>query len=37
MEDPMGEQINWEENLDAAKSRAQAENKVIFLDFYNPG
>ena len=36
MEDKMG-QIAWEENLDAAKRRAGAEDKVVFLDFYNPG
>jgi len=31
------QQIAWEKSLDAAKSRAQKEDKPVFLDFYNPG
>jgi hypothetical protein len=28
--------INWETELDIALGRAKAENKPIFLDFFNP-
>lgn len=31
----MGMQIQWEEELDQARSRSKAENKPIFLDFLN--
>ncbi len=33
----MGIMIRWERNLDAAVSKAQAENKPVLLDFFHPG
>jgi hypothetical protein len=33
----MAENIKWETDMDAALARAQVENKVILLDFFNPG
>lgn len=30
-------QIQWETDLAKARARAQAENKPILLDFFNPG
>jgi len=32
----MAKQIQWETVLDKALSRGKAENKAIFLDFFNP-
>lgn len=32
----MANQIQWEKSFDAALSRAKAENKPVFLDFFNP-
>jgi len=28
--------MQWETNLDKAMARSKAENKPIFLDFFNP-
>jgi hypothetical protein len=28
--------IQWESDLEAAKRRAGAENKLVLLDFFNP-
>jgi hypothetical protein len=28
--------IEWETDFDNAVAKAKAENKMIFLDFYNP-
>jgi hypothetical protein len=33
----MENKINWETEMDAALMRANAENKLILLDFFNPG
>jgi hypothetical protein len=33
----MAENIKWETDMDAALARARVENKVILLDFFNPG
>ena len=33
----MDNKINWEIKMDAALIRANAENKLILLDFFNPG
>jgi uncharacterized protein YyaL (SSP411 family) len=33
----MAEKIQWLESMDEALKRAKAENKPIFLDFFNPG
>lgn len=32
----MEKKIKWETEFDQAKSQAKAENKPIFLDFFNP-
>lgn len=32
----MTENLHWETELDKALTRAKSENKVIFLDFFNP-
>ena len=32
----MAEQIKWETDFAAALSRAKAEGKLVFLDFFNP-
>jgi len=32
----MAKQIQWETEFDRALSRAKAENKPVYLDFYNP-
>jgi hypothetical protein len=32
----MENKIKWETEMKAALSRAQAEKKLILLDFYNP-
>ncbi len=32
----MTKQIQWETEIGKAKERSQAENKPIFLDFFNP-
>jgi hypothetical protein len=36
MESVMEKKIQWETEIGKAKKRAQAENKPIFLDFFNP-
>ena len=33
----MAHKIKWETDLDTALTRAQAENKHVLLDFFNPG
>lgn len=33
----MQDKINWETEMDTALARANAENKLILLDFFNPG
>lgn len=33
----MADQIQWESDLEKAKKRANAEQKPILLDFFNPG
>jgi len=33
----MENNINWETEMDAALVRANAEDKLILLDFFNPG
>lgn len=33
----MAESINWETDLQNALSRADREDKLVLLDFYNPG
>ncbi len=33
----MQENVNWETNMEKALSRAQQEDKPVFLDFFNPG
>jgi len=33
----MGNAISWENEMQAALSRAQSENKLVLLDFFNPG
>ncbi len=33
----MAGKIQWESSMDAAKEKAKAEDKPIFLDFFNPG
>ncbi len=33
----MEDKIKWENNFDAALTRAQAEDKPVLLDFFNPG
>lgn len=33
----MAENIDWQTDMDEARVRARAENKPIFLDFFNPG
>jgi len=35
-EQVMAEQIKWETDFAAALSRAKAEGKLVFLDFFNP-
>lgn len=32
----MGMKINWETDFDKALERSKAEEKFIFLDFFNP-
>jgi thiol:disulfide interchange protein len=32
----MEKKIKWESSLDAALARARAEQKPVFLDFFNP-
>jgi len=32
----MDMKIQWETNMEKALARAKAENKPIFLDFFNP-
>ncbi len=32
----MGATINWMTDMEQALDRAQAENKAILLDFFNP-
>ena len=32
----MENKIKWESEMNAALSRAQAEKKLVLLDFYNP-
>jgi uncharacterized protein YyaL (SSP411 family) len=32
----MENKIKWEANIDAALALAQAENKPVLLDFFNP-
>jgi hypothetical protein len=36
-DESMGNQIEWETDLDAALRRAQTEKKTVILDFFNPG
>jgi len=33
----MGATIQWETNYAAALTKAHAEKKPVFLDFFNPG
>ncbi len=33
----MEDKIKWETEMTAALHKARAENKNIFLDFFNPG
>jgi hypothetical protein len=33
----MTKRIYWETDMDKALARAQTENKLVLLDFYNPG
>jgi hypothetical protein len=33
----MSSAIPWERDLDAARERARAEGKFVFLDVFNPG
>ncbi len=33
----MENNINWEIEMDTALERAKTENKLILLDFFNPG
>ena len=33
----MQDNINWETEMDRALARARAENKLVLLDFFNPG
>ena len=33
----MATTISWETTMERALERAKAENKPIFLDFFNPG
>jgi len=33
----MEDKIKWETDMDAALSKARAENKPVLLDFFNPG
>lgn len=30
------EQVNWMNSLDQGLSRARAERKLVFVDFFNP-
>jgi hypothetical protein len=32
----MATDVRWETSMDAALSRAAKENKLVFLDFFNP-
>ncbi len=32
----MSARIGWETRMDSALSRAEKENKLVFLDFFNP-
>lgn len=32
----MSNTLKWESDFDQAQKRAKAENKPIFLDFFNP-
>lgn len=33
----MQHEIKWEHNLEAAKIGARQQNRLILLDFFNPG
>jgi hypothetical protein len=33
----MGNKIKWESDFDLAMARARKENKLVILDFFNPG
>jgi hypothetical protein len=33
----MQDKINWESEMDRALAQARAENKLVLLDFFNPG
>jgi hypothetical protein len=33
----MAKKIQWETDMGKALARAQTENKLVLLDFYNPG
>ena len=33
----MHDKINWETEMDRALAQASAENKLVLLDFFNPG
>lgn len=33
----MHHEIKWEHSLEAAKAAAQEKNRLILLDFFNPG
>jgi len=33
----MENKINWETEMDGALAQARAENKLVLLDFFNPG
>jgi hypothetical protein len=34
---PTSVKIKWETRLDNALARARAENRMVLLDFFNPG
>lgn len=33
----MADKIGWETDFDTALTRAKAEKKPLFIDFFNPG
>jgi len=33
----MDSKIEWETDMDTAVARARSENKLVLLDFFNPG